>query len=388
MHPSCLAPINGPALHLVMIVTATAEGVCLIGSCLSICLSVYLSVCLLMPSNSIAAAHPAPSPGLHQAAPDPPVPGQLRVAFSLESQSYYPALHDRGIMDTYDIEMTYRRCSHVPVFKLWQTRNKLQTEALLGVGGPPPPFEARQDAVVYVNSNCGAHSGRDKAVQQLMKLGNVPVHSYGACLRNRDSPSSTVSPNEDAAAKRRRMTSEKLQLFTGYKFCIVMENAVEMDWMDEKIWDGLAAGCVPVYLGAPNAARDFLPSPDSVLDLGALGTVEALEQELLRLMKDKEAWNKIAFGWRDRPLSDLAAGFLRQVRGRLDEEGTGQCRLCKFVAQQRLVSAGSSDLAGPTAGATRGGLSRARLRHTHCMRNDTWLAEEREAKGSLRKINL
>ena len=308
------------------------------------------------------------------------------MAFSFESQSYYPALHSRRIMDTYEIEMTYRRCSHVPVSNQWQKRTKIQTEALLGVDGPPPPFEARQDAVVYVNSNCGAHSGRDKAVQRLMKLGNVPVHSYGACLRNRDFPSSTVPANEDAAARKQRMTSEKLQLMKGYKFCIAMDNAVEVDWMDEKVWDGLAAGCVPVSLGAPNAARDFLPSPDSVLDLGALGSVEALEQELLRLMKDKEAWNKMAFGWRNMPLSDLPAGFLRQVRGRLDEEGTGQCRLCKFVAQQRLISARSSNIKGPFAAASSGRLSRARLRHTHCMHNDTWLAEEREAKGIRRKI--
>lgn len=49
-----------------------------------------------------------------------------------------------------------------------------------------------------------------------------------------------------------------------YKFCVAMENSVRQDYVTEKIWDALGAGCIPVYLGFSNA-RDFVPDPDSYI---------------------------------------------------------------------------------------------------------------------------
>jgi len=37
-----------------------------------------------------------------------------------------------------------------------------------------------------------------------------------------------------------------------YKFCIAIENSLAMDYVTEKVYDALAAGCVPIYYGAPN----------------------------------------------------------------------------------------------------------------------------------------
>lgn len=49
-----------------------------------------------------------------------------------------------------------------------------------------------------------------------------------------------------------------------YKFCIAMENSVRQDYVTEKIWDGLLAGCIPVYLGS-SSVRDMLPDPNSFI---------------------------------------------------------------------------------------------------------------------------
>jgi len=49
-----------------------------------------------------------------------------------------------------------------------------------------------------------------------------------------------------------------------YKFCVTMENSLRLDYVSEKLWDGLAAGCVPVYLGSPSA-RDIVPDPNSFI---------------------------------------------------------------------------------------------------------------------------
>jgi hypothetical protein len=44
-----------------------------------------------------------------------------------------------------------------------------------------------------------------------------------------------------------------------YRFSIGYENAVEKDWLSEKLWDCFHASCVPVYLGAPNVT-DYVPA--------------------------------------------------------------------------------------------------------------------------------
>ena len=51
----------------------------------------------------------------------------------------------------------------------------------------------------------------------------------------------------------------KLEVLQNYKFSICYENAAELPgYITEKIFDSLAAGCVPIYWGAPNIA-EFIP---------------------------------------------------------------------------------------------------------------------------------
>jgi len=49
-----------------------------------------------------------------------------------------------------------------------------------------------------------------------------------------------------------------------YRFCIAYENCVEPYYISEKIFDCFYAGCVPVYLGAPNIT-DAIP-PNTFID--------------------------------------------------------------------------------------------------------------------------
>jgi len=49
-----------------------------------------------------------------------------------------------------------------------------------------------------------------------------------------------------------------------YKFCVAMENSIRQDYMTEKLWDALAAGCIPIYLGSKNAPH-IIPDPQSII---------------------------------------------------------------------------------------------------------------------------
>jgi hypothetical protein len=43
-----------------------------------------------------------------------------------------------------------------------------------------------------------------------------------------------------------------------------MENSVRHDYVTEKLWQGLQAGCVPVFLGSATA-RDMAPDPRAIV---------------------------------------------------------------------------------------------------------------------------
>ena len=77
----------------------------------------------------------------------------------------------------------------------------------------------------------------------------VPVHSLGKCDTNKPWPSG--GPN-------------KVEVMRKYKFCVAMENSVRQDYMTEKMWDGLMAGCIPIYMGSSNAPH-IIPDPNSVI---------------------------------------------------------------------------------------------------------------------------
>lgn len=51
----------------------------------------------------------------------------------------------------------------------------------------------------------------------------------------------------------------KIEVMKGYRFCICFENSIQLDgYITEKIFCCFAAGCVPVYWGAPNVEK-YIP---------------------------------------------------------------------------------------------------------------------------------
>lgn len=63
-------------------------------------------------------------------------------------------------MDKYDLEMTYRLCSHAITHYFDFTHETVRTKLF----AKPKPFEEKKDAVAYVNSNCQTVSGRDAMI--------------------------------------------------------------------------------------------------------------------------------------------------------------------------------------------------------------------------------
>eukprot|EP00884_Botryococcus_braunii_P004805 jgi/Botrbrau1/14325/Bobra.0287s0017.1 len=103
----------------------------------------------------------------------------------------------------------------------------------------PLPTALKKNAIAYINSNCATPSGRDRIMDSLIRNGSIPVESYGACANN-------MGHSRDKS---------KLDIFREYKFCVCMENSLARGYVTEKVYDGLVAGCLPIYYGAPDIAN-------------------------------------------------------------------------------------------------------------------------------------
>jgi GR25 family glycosyltransferase involved in LPS biosynthesis len=83
----------------------------------------------------------------------------------------------------------------------------------------------------------------------------------------------------------------KVDFLRKYKFCIAYENASSPGYVTEKLFHAKAAGCVPIYWGAPDAELDF--NMEGVID--ARGKTEDEVVALVRKVDENpDLWLKMA----------------------------------------------------------------------------------------------
>jgi hypothetical protein len=242
-------------------------------------------------------------------------PGQIWVAFSMESDVNYPALINLEYMRRFDLTMTYRRDSDIPVpyfsWDLEMFRN------------PPSPKTAESPAV-YFASNPFDKCRRTFYVRQLMKY--LPVDSYGKCLNNRQLP-------DDSGWK------SKLDTIARYKFTLAFENSISADYVTEKFFDALLAGSVPVYRGAPNIA-DFAPGADCFIDTSQFSGPRDLAEYLSYLDQHEAQYNRY-LRWKTLPIDP---GFVEMVNR---FSGHPLARLAAKLSLRNGVLESAHDLSDP-----------------------------------------
>jgi hypothetical protein len=211
---------------------------------------------------------------------------QKWIVACMESEANYPFLAKQEIMDMFDIKMTYRLDSDVPMI--------YPKRSTYGAFYGSPVCLAEKDLesspVVYIASN--PVPARDQYVRKLMEY--VSVDSLGSCLNNRNadffnSPRSQWGHNRggfDAVA----------HALGKYKFYICIENSNCQDYVTERVLMALAFGCVPIYMGAPNI-RDFLPAENCIVDASQFSSPAELAAHIKYLDNDDSAYNDL-LEWR------------------------------------------------------------------------------------------
>lgn len=129
-------------------------------------------------------------------------------------------------------------------------------------------------------------------IEHLTPLGLLDLHGSGW------QPLATV-PRARSTRLRRvlqgapiRRCADKRATLAAYRFALCIENTAWPGYFTEKIVDAMAAGCVPLYQGAPDLAR-WIP-PQAFVDLSGLSVAEVAER--IAGMGPQEALGILAAG--------------------------------------------------------------------------------------------
>ena len=160
---------------------------------------------------------------------------------SLESARYYKRLLNPHYMKKFDLEMTYRTSSDIPLYYFGIYANDLKI-----LDPPSTPANNKTQAVIYLQNNCDAYSNRHSIVKAMIQANIVPIHAAGSCAKQ------LGDVNEPSKVLTTGRLPDKNIIGT-YAFCIAMENSIDEDYVTEKIWDALSK-----YVHTPTCFRDIM----------------------------------------------------------------------------------------------------------------------------------
>ncbi|KAF9905377.1 4-alpha-L-fucosyltransferase [Lobosporangium transversale] len=115
---------------------------------------------------------------------------------------------------------------------------------------PSYPFDRKpRDYIAFFVSNCWSKNSRERLMQGL--IDGIGAHSFGNCLHNKDL-------NSEPSGKNPNWEQNKKEKLKEYPFVLAAENSNCLGYVSEKIYDALAIGAVPIYLGADDI-NDYVP---------------------------------------------------------------------------------------------------------------------------------
>ncbi len=232
----------------------------------------------------------------------------LKVGFSAESIRNYP--HQFDHLSDYDISMSYRLNSDVP-YTYINFAQGTPKDLLNLLAETNSTWKSREKAVLFAARNCDSKNQREQLVKMLQKF--VRVDSVSGCLNNKKWPSDIPRTDKRTLSKR-------------YMAILAAENSIEDDYVTEKVYDGLVAGAVPIYYGAPNIDQ-FVPS-DSIIKVPYPLTndgVKQVAQRIEQVFNSEEEYNRLTHFKRLGGIEDRLLKMFNFTKVHF------QCRLCQKI---------------------------------------------------------
>lgn len=266
-------------------------------------------------------------------------------SFSHESIIYYPWAANQYLLQLFNITTGYNRKMYdvlLPVYLHMYipalTKNRLTLNQVLKDKENKSFVDS---SILYVNSNCHPPSKRGKFMKSLMKL--VDVDSWGKCQRNRfenELPASILQIHNVSWNRfhyHGNWRGSKMALAKSYLFTVAIENSISYDYVTEKLWQPLAAGSVPIYLGAPNI-DDWLPCSNCIIDLRQYRTPSAVAQLVEELTKNRTRYAEY-HAWREKPINEKFVKLLSYLDK--SNKHSLECIVCNIAHAKDQISAKS-----------------------------------------------
>lgn len=119
--------------------------------------------------------------------------------------------------------------------------------------------------------------------------------------------------------------------FLAFGRYLAFENNVIKDYVSEKVYDGILAGTVPVYHGAPTVSR-LLPDPGAVVKVSDFSDPRALAQHLKAVGSDHTKYDAL-LAWKANPMQAAVDAF-QKVIDSTAYKYTSLCRICEKLAAE------------------------------------------------------
>lgn len=250
-------------------------------------------------------------------------PEQWHVLKSIEGPQYYPELRPPPTPQTASGSQIYMTTSFRSAVPLTYLRS------LSRLRDSPVDFDNVTHGASFIARNCKSMNHRESVVKELR--GWLPIDGLSSCLHSKTPPTGWF---DDIGM---HWYNTKRAMMRQYLFYLAFENQNEDDYITEKLWESLASGTVPVYMGSPNV-KQHAPA-GSIIAVDDFPSTAALGAYLSALARNRTAYDTY-HAWRRRPLPQSFLDKYRPIVGEhpkgVDaDEHSGQCRLCRYVDARR-----------------------------------------------------
>ncbi len=175
--------------------------------------------------------------------------------------------------------------------------------------------------ILWINSNCDTPSNRTEYMLELMRYIRVDVR--GKC--GNSNWNQTSIPSDPKI-----WIQEKTKFSKQYLFTVAIENSLEYDYVTEKLWQPLAAGSVPIYLGAPNI-DDWLPCSNysCIINLRKFSSVRDAAKFINEIVENKERYTQY-HQWRNE--ENMRPSFIKMINYFQESQKYSiECLICDMV---------------------------------------------------------